>query len=109
MDTHIPRAITVELRMRGVDVLTAQEDGTAALPDPRLLDRATQLGRVLFTYDKDFFAEATRRQRNYENFTGLIYTKPLRISIGQTIDDLEIITKAGKPEDMENTVAFLPL
>jgi hypothetical protein len=39
----------------------------------------------------------------------LIYTKPLRISIGKTIEDLEIITKAGKPEDMENMIVFLPL
>ena len=26
-DQHVPRAITTELRLRGVDVLTAQEDG----------------------------------------------------------------------------------
>jgi hypothetical protein len=29
MDAHIPRAITVGLRLRGVDVLTAQEDNAA--------------------------------------------------------------------------------
>jgi len=27
MDVHIPKAITVGLRLRGVEVLTAQEDG----------------------------------------------------------------------------------
>jgi hypothetical protein len=27
MDVHVPWAITAELRLRGVDVLTAQEDG----------------------------------------------------------------------------------
>lgn len=27
MDEHVPRAISVGLRLRGVDVLTAQEDG----------------------------------------------------------------------------------
>ncbi len=27
MDEHIPMAITLGLRMRGVDILTAQEDG----------------------------------------------------------------------------------
>ena len=49
MDVHISAAITEGLRLRGVDVLTAQEDGARRLPDPALLNRATELGRVLFT------------------------------------------------------------
>ena len=61
MDVHIPRAITLGLRMRNVDVLTAQEDGADILPDPNLLDRATQLDRVIFTFDDDFLAEAAKR------------------------------------------------
>ena len=41
MDAHIPRAITLGLRLRRVDVLTAQEDHAAGLPDPELMERAT--------------------------------------------------------------------
>jgi hypothetical protein len=51
MDVHVHRAVTEGLRLRGVEVLTAQEDGTPQYEDPALLDRATQLGRVLFTQD----------------------------------------------------------
>ena len=58
MDHHVPRAITTGLRLRGVDVLTAYEDGASELPDPALLDRASELGRVLFTQDDDLLAEA---------------------------------------------------
>ena len=47
MDVHVPRAITEGLRLRGVDVLTAQEDRTARLTDAELLDRAAALDRVL--------------------------------------------------------------
>jgi len=61
MDHHVPRAITVGLRQRGVDVLTAFEDGAHELLDPDLLDRAGVLGRVLFIRDDDLLAEATRR------------------------------------------------
>jgi hypothetical protein len=43
MDVHIPKAITIGLRLRGVDVLTAQEDGTITLSDADLLNRATNL------------------------------------------------------------------
>jgi hypothetical protein len=31
--------------------MTCQEDGSDKLPDDRLLERATQLGRVLFSQD----------------------------------------------------------
>lgn len=46
MDVHIPRAIVNGLRLRDVDVLTAQEDGTDRYRDPELLDQATALQRV---------------------------------------------------------------
>jgi hypothetical protein len=46
MDVHVRWAITDGLRRRGVDVLTAQEDGGATLADPLLLDQATSLARV---------------------------------------------------------------
>lgn len=109
MDAHIPRAITIELRIRKVDVLTAQEDGADILPDPELLDRATQLNRVLFTFDDDFLGEAVKRQREHISFNGVIYSHPLRISIGQCIKDLELISKAGETEDLKNHIVYLPL
>jgi len=34
MDEHVPRAITEGLRLRGVDVLTAQEDNRRRASDP---------------------------------------------------------------------------
>ncbi|MFL6215812.1 MAG: hypothetical protein ACJ74J_18155 [Blastocatellia bacterium] len=42
MDVQIRRALTEGLRLRGVDVLTAQEDGADELSDHELLDRATE-------------------------------------------------------------------
>jgi hypothetical protein len=44
MDVHVPRAMTERLRLRGIDVLTAQEDDARALTDPELLDRAAAHG-----------------------------------------------------------------
>jgi len=58
MDVHVHRAITSALRLRGVDVMTAQEDGHQEASDTDLLDRATALGRVLFSQDDDLLAEA---------------------------------------------------
>ena len=53
MDVHVPRAVTIGLRLRGIDVLTAQEDGSAELDDASLLRRATDLSRILVSQDKD--------------------------------------------------------
>ena len=71
MDHNVPRAITVGLRLRDVDVITSFEDGTHELNDPALLDRATELGRVLFTQDDDLLVEAAKRQENQVAFTGV--------------------------------------
>lgn len=108
MDHHVHRAITSGLRQRGVDVLTAYEDGASQLDDSILLDRAGELGRVLFSMDEDLLIEATWRQRNGAPFSGVIYAHQLRISIGICIRDLELIAKAGEPEDMSNSILYLP-
>jgi hypothetical protein len=109
MDHHVPRAITLGLRLRGVEVTTAYEDGTSELDDPALLDRAGALGRVLFTRDDDLLVEATKRQREGIPFRGVVYAHQLRVSIGTCVQDLEIIAKAGEPEDLINGFIFLPL
>ena len=109
MDHHVPKAITNGLRMRGVDVLTAYEDGTNEYEDSDLLDRATKLHRVLFTQDDDLLSEAARRIREGLSFYGVIYAHQLHVSIRICVHNLELITKAGEPEDIIGKVQFLPL
>ena len=109
MDEHVHRAITVGVRLRGVDVLTAQEDGRRNVPDNVLLDRATELQRVLFSQDEDLLAEATRRQRDGIRFAGVVYAHQLRVTIGICVHDLELIAKIAKPEELANRVEYLPL
>jgi hypothetical protein len=53
--------------------MTAQDDGTEAIPDTQLLDRASTLGRVLFTFDDDLLAEAKRPIEQNIAFGGVIY------------------------------------
>lgn len=81
MDVHVPRPITRGLRRHGVEVLTAQEDGTARWEDADLLNRATLLDRVLFSQDEDLLIEAANRQRDRVPFNGLIYAPQLALSI----------------------------
>ncbi len=109
MDQHVPRPITIGLRLRGVNVLTAYEDGNSHLEDPDLLDRAGVLGRVLFTRDRDLLAEATKRQNEGVFFSGVIYAHQLQVSIGVCVQNLELLALAGEPNDFINRVQFLPL
>jgi hypothetical protein len=109
MDVHVQRAVTIGLRLRGVDVLTSQQDGTLRLDDDKLLDRALALGRVFFTQDDDLLKEAATRQRSARRFGGLIYAHQQNITVSRTIDDLELIAKVYRPDELENRVIFLPL
>lgn len=109
MDEHVNRAMTIELRQRGIDVLTAQEDGFAAHPDPEVLDRAGACGCILYTEDRHFLIEATRRQRLGQEFAGVVYCHQLRISVGQRIRDLEVIATCGDPADFASRVTYLPI
>ena len=109
MDHNVPTAITSGLRLRGVDVLTAFEDGHHMVSDPDLMDRAIALGRVIVTRDDDFLREAQRRQRSGIAFSGVIYAHQLRVSIGRCISDIEIIAKVGDLDEMRNSVQHLPL
>jgi Domain of unknown function (DUF5615) len=108
MDHHVPGPITDGLRQRGVDVVTAEEDGAKRLDDDLLFDRATALGWVLFSQDKDLLALAHHRQKAGNEFARLAYAHQLRISIGQAIGDLEFLAKALEPDDMRNRVEYLP-
>jgi hypothetical protein len=90
MDHHVPRAIALGLRLRGVEVITAYEDGTSEVEDPALLDRAGALGRVLFTRDDALPAEARQRQRAAIPFHGVIYAHQLRVSMSTLCSSLRV-------------------
>jgi hypothetical protein len=109
MDHHVPRAITQALRVRGIDVLTAYEDGADQTPDNEILERAAELGRTLFTQDYDFLAIAAKYQAEGSFFSGVIYAHQIAAAIGVYIHDLEVVAKTCEPDEIHNQVLFLPL
>ena len=109
MDENVPLPITNGLRQRDVDVLRAQEDNHQNTPDPIILDRATDLQRVVFTQDDDFLAIANSRQQEEVSFARVIYAHQQNVTFGDCIRDLEIIAKVSEPGDLVNRVQYLPL
>lgn len=109
MDEHFPSAITAALRSRGIDVLTALEDGRTGDSDADLLRRATATGRILVTFDVDFLREASIFANAHDHFAGVIYMNPNTVTLGQILFDLETICIAGTAEEIANTILRLPL
>jgi hypothetical protein len=95
-DENFPLAVTEELQRLGHGVLTAYDDGRAnqAVPDEKVLLRATELGRAVLTlnrqdfkrlhaahpqhtgivsctYDPDFAGQAARIHQALQNKTGI--------------------------------------
>ena len=109
MDEHVPHAVTYALRLRGIDVLTAQEDGGEGEPDEVLLARATTLGRVLFSQDEDLLRISTQRQREGLVFAGLVFARQTECTIGGLVSDLELVATLSEPAEMADIVLYLPL
>ena len=109
MDENVLGAISDGLRRRGVDILRVQDDGLMGASDPKVLQRATDLNRLLFSQDDDLVRKAVKRQRGGIDFSGVVYAHQLDVPIGECIDDLELIAKIGEPEEFINQVTYLPL
>lgn len=109
MDHNVHAGITQGLRERSVDCLTAYEDGMAAADDAAVLQRATDLQRIVFTQDLDFVELAVRWSNAHRTFSGVVYARQMGITIGQAIMDLELVTKVVSAEEMANQVEWIPL
>lgn len=108
LDVHVPRPIAEQLRLRGVDLVTAIEDGSDRFSDEDLLDRASSLGRVLFTQDIRFKALAEDWQRQGRPFVGLAFGHQRGATLGKYISDLELLAQATEPGDWVGVIQHLP-
>ena len=109
MDVHVPFAVTKALRLRGIDVLTAQEDDAAELDDLSLLRRATELSRMLVTQDRDLLREGDECLERQELFFGVVYSHRIRVPVGRMIADLALMGEASTAGEWINVVAHLPI
>jgi hypothetical protein len=107
MDVHVPSAVTEGLRRQGHDVVTAQDDGADRLSDDALLDRATELGRLLFTQDDDLLRIAAQRQAAGRSFAGVLYAHQLAMGIGPLIGDIDLVLSVAAHAELISRVTPL--
>ncbi|HEX3598857.1 MAG TPA: DUF5615 family PIN-like protein [Lacipirellulaceae bacterium] len=108
MDHQFPASITRGLRDRNIDVITTVDDGTERLADDLLLQRATELDRVLVTSDKGFLDMATEWQTIGRPFAGIAFAVQRNLWIGKTIEYLELMAHAISRDEMRNRLEYIP-
>jgi hypothetical protein len=100
---HVPGAVARGLRLRGIDVLTAQEAGRCGLPDDEQLHFALTEERVLVTFDADYLVLAAQGNPH----AGIAFAYADRYRIGQLISDLLVMHGVYSRDDMRNHVEYL--
>jgi hypothetical protein len=64
---------------------------------------------VLFTQDDDLLVEANKRQQAGVVFGGVVYGHQLKLTIGEAVEDLNLVAQAATSDELKNTVLFLPI
>jgi predicted nuclease of predicted toxin-antitoxin system len=108
-DHHVNSATVEGLRRRGIDVLTAFEDGFERRSDADILARATELGRLVFTQDVDFIALTDEWLTAGKSFSGVVFAHQLKVTIGQAIRDLELVCRVLTSTEVASQLIRLPL
>jgi len=109
MDHHVPWAITSALRQRGYDVLTAAEDQTQERDDDVLIERATQLGRIFVTRDRDLLSLAHQWREQQRPFFGVVFSRQQQLSYSEMIEWLELVATTLREDEIQNQVIFIPM
>jgi len=102
-DESVELAVSVQLAASGLDVVSAHSLGKLGDKDPQHLTRATQMGRVLCTYDTDFLILAS----NGVEHAGIIFAPEQKASIGGWVREIRALHARLSAEDVINQVIFL--
>lgn len=102
-DQHVPEAVVVGLRQRGVDVLTAREVDRCGLSDSDQLAFATAKERILVTFDTDFL----ELHRSGMAHAGIVWSPAMKHAIGPLIQLLMLVHGLLDRDIMRNHVEYL--
>lgn len=104
-DESVELAVSEQLVAGGLDVVSAHSLALLGDDDRNHLQRATDMGRVLSTYDADFLRLASEGIEH----TGIIFAQQKKASIGGWVREIRALHARLKAVDMVNRVVFLSL
>jgi predicted nuclease of predicted toxin-antitoxin system len=106
-DECVDGRILAGLHRRGIDVVTAEEEGLLGATDEQQLERATTLGRALLTADRDFFAIATSLIARGESFPGVLFIQP-RATVGEAVRSIADAAKTLESAEILDRIEWIP-
>lgn len=105
LDENISPQIANRLLLDGIDVVTVRDLGGLGDTDNNHLERATQMGRVLCTQDRDYLA----MHKKGIGHSGIAFAKQSEASIGGWIKGLYELHEAKNAKEMIGTVYQVPM
>jgi len=103
LDEHVPNAVAVGARQRGVDVVTAAEAGIRGADDPVVLARAHADQRIFVTFDDDYLA----LDREGQPHSGIIYCPLDSRDIGNIVDWIAALHEAATADELVGRIVYI--
>jgi predicted nuclease of predicted toxin-antitoxin system len=95
-------------RLPELDIVRVQDTDIYQAPDPKLLDWLASEGRILLTHDLRTMPDFVYKRLNVGKPVPGVIEVHVHTPIGAAIDELELMIGAGKPEDFENLICYIP-
>jgi len=102
LDESLSPRIAEQLRLRGVDAVSARDLEILGDEDLNHLERATRMKRVIVTTDQDFLRLAAEGIQH----AGIIFGVQEDHTPGDWVKGLELICFVYEPDDLENHVEY---
>jgi uncharacterized protein with PIN domain len=107
-EDSMSHALVRGLRARGVDVVTALDEGMIERDDEDHLEFAAKSNRVLYSFNVgDFYRLHGRYLSEYKEHSGLILTRQQQFTVGEQLRRLLRLIAKVPAEEMKNRVEFL--
>ncbi len=103
LDENLPVEVARQLRLRGVEVVTARDLGLLGASDTQHLARAVAMRCVFCTNDTDFLNLATEGAEHY----GIVFGQQDIHYIGDWVNWLALMHAVYTADELRNRIAFL--
>lgn len=102
-DESVEVAVAEQMKQRGIDAVTVRDLGLRGDKDINHLRRASEIGRVLCTYDTDFL----RLHADGHPHAGIAFGFHDRTTYGDWVRGLELICGVLSADEMKNRIEYL--
>lgn len=106
-DECVDARIVAGVRRRGVDMVTAADEGMLGRADQDHLTRAIDLGRIVLSADHDFLRLAQERVEAADPFPGLIFILPAT-RVGDAVRAIALMAETLSPDNLKGWIEWVP-